>query len=252
MPVKIASKKPATPEVPAKSYGPALTIQMRPLASLAPYQNNPRVNDHAVADMRGLLREFGFRVPMLVRGDEIVDGHLRYKAAKAESIEIVPVIDVSDLDDAHVRALRLSMNKSAEWAEWNPVLLADEFKALTDAAIDLGFIGFDAKETDAVLKDALSLTEAAFLEGAATPPAALEAPSSAAAAPVSGVNKGADADAGLPADPAHVSITFSMSADHRKRVLAYLAHLREKHGYATSSAVLYAIVDAAATVEGFK
>jgi ParB-like nuclease domain len=45
--------------------------------------SNPRKNDAAVDRMCASLREFGFKIPCLVRSDgEVVDGHLRLKAAQ--------------------------------------------------------------------------------------------------------------------------------------------------------------------------
>ena len=39
------------------------------------------------------MREFGFKIPVLVRGDgEVIDGHLRLKAARKLGITEIPVI----------------------------------------------------------------------------------------------------------------------------------------------------------------
>jgi ParB-like chromosome segregation protein Spo0J len=41
------------------------------------------LNDAAVDRMCSSIREFGFKIPCLVRSDgEVVDGHLRLKAAR--------------------------------------------------------------------------------------------------------------------------------------------------------------------------
>ena len=43
--------------------------------------------------MRGSIREFGFTIPVLARSDgEVVDGHLRLKAARKLGDAEVPVI----------------------------------------------------------------------------------------------------------------------------------------------------------------
>src|SRR6201987_6378513 len=61
----------------------ALEIQIWPLDRLVFYARNPRKNDAAVDRMCGSIREFGFKVPVLARSDgEVVDGHLRLKAAR--------------------------------------------------------------------------------------------------------------------------------------------------------------------------
>ena len=58
-------------------------IESWPIDKLIPYARNPRKNDAVVDRMCGSIREFGFKIPCLVRSDgEIVDGHLRWKAAK--------------------------------------------------------------------------------------------------------------------------------------------------------------------------
>jgi hypothetical protein len=59
----------------------SLEIQIWPI-SLVLYARNPRKNDAAVDRMCSSIREFGFKIPVLARSDgEVVDGHLRLKAA---------------------------------------------------------------------------------------------------------------------------------------------------------------------------
>lgn len=78
-----------------------LCVINRPLASLRPYEKNPRKNDAAVEKMVGSLREFGFRVSILAKSNgEIIDGHLRFKAAAAMGLTEVPVIVADDMTDA--------------------------------------------------------------------------------------------------------------------------------------------------------
>ena len=52
-------------------------------AKIIEYARNPRKNDHAVDSMAAVIREFGFKVPLLCKSDyTLIDGHLRLKAAK--------------------------------------------------------------------------------------------------------------------------------------------------------------------------
>jgi hypothetical protein len=63
---------------------PPITQQTElwPIERLVEYPRNPRKNDAAVDRMCGSIREFGFKIPCLVRGDgEVVDGHLRLKGS---------------------------------------------------------------------------------------------------------------------------------------------------------------------------
>ena len=47
----------------------SLDIQVWPIDKLVFYARNPRKNDSAVDRMCGSIREFGFKIPVLARGD---------------------------------------------------------------------------------------------------------------------------------------------------------------------------------------
>lgn len=132
-----------------------LHVEHWPLSHLVPYAGNPRRNDAAVPRMVEALREFGFRIPVLVRSDgEVIDGHLRLKAALAMGLETVPVIVADDLSPEQVRAFRILVNKSASWAEWDEDLLIAEIRALQAESFDIRFTGFDMGEIEKFLADA--------------------------------------------------------------------------------------------------
>jgi DNA modification methylase len=98
------------------------------------------------------MREFGFKIPMLVRSDgEVVDGHLRLKAAKKLGIAEIPVILCDEWTPAQVKAFRLMVNRSVSWADWDEELLALELQDIQAADFDLTLTGFDGKELDDLL-----------------------------------------------------------------------------------------------------
>lgn len=106
-------------------------IEMWPIERLVPYARNPRKNDAAVDRMCASIREFGFKIPCLVRGDgEVVDGHLRLKAARKLEIAEIPVIRCDEWTPAQVKAFRLLVNRSVTWADWDPELLAQELQEI--------------------------------------------------------------------------------------------------------------------------
>lgn len=126
-----------------------LKIEQWPIERLVPYCRNPRRNDDAVPKMAGLIKEFGFKVPIVARSDgEVVDGHLRLKAAQFLKMETVPVVLADDWTPAQVKAFRLAVNKSAEWAEWDEELLALEIEDLKLEDFDLELIGFEELSLD--------------------------------------------------------------------------------------------------------
>ena len=69
-----------------------MQIEFRPLTDVQPYDNNPRLNDHAVAAVATSLTVFGFRQAIVVDSDGvIVVGHTCYKAAERVGLDQVPV-----------------------------------------------------------------------------------------------------------------------------------------------------------------
>ena len=119
------------------------------VSDLIEYARNPRKNDHAVDKVAAAIREFGFRVPILAKSDKtVVDGHLRLKAAKKLGLETVPVILCDDMSEAQIKAFRISVNRVAEFAEWDNDLLRIEFDALKELDFDLELTGFSLDEID--------------------------------------------------------------------------------------------------------
>jgi DNA modification methylase len=130
----------------------SMEIQTWPIDKLVFYARNPRKNDAAVDRMCGSIREFGFKIPCLVRSDgEVIDGHLRLKAARKLSITQIPVILCDEWTPAQVRAFRLMVNRSATWADWDEDLLKLELLDLQTSDYDLALTGFNSKEIDDLL-----------------------------------------------------------------------------------------------------
>jgi len=115
-----------------------------PLEKLIPYAGNPRKNDHAVEQVAAAIKRFGFRVPVLAKSDgSLIDGHLRVKAAKHLGMEEVPVVLCDDLSEADIKALRISINRMAELADWDSELLSAELEGLAADGITLEDVGFN-------------------------------------------------------------------------------------------------------------
>jgi len=138
-----------------------MQIELRPLADIRPYENNPRVNDAAVDAVAASIRQFGFRQPIVVDAEGvIIVGHTRYKAALKLGLERVPVHVATELTPEQVRAYRIADNKVAELATWDYELLPIELAELKAAEIDLQLLGFSADELakllDPGVKDGLT------------------------------------------------------------------------------------------------
>ena len=119
-----------------------LKIEYVDINSIKPYENNPRVNDEAVKYVANSIKEFGFKVPIIVdKNNVIVAGHTRYKACKELGIKNVPVIIADDLNEEQIKAFRLADNKVSEKAEWNFELLDEELDSILD--IDMSVFDFE-------------------------------------------------------------------------------------------------------------
>ena len=125
-----------------------LKIEYMNVNDLIPYINNPRKNDDAVGKVASSIKNFGFKVPIIVDKDnEIIAGHTRLKAAKKLGMEEVPVIRAEDLNEEQVKAFRIADNKVTEYSEWDEELLKIELEGIE------GFTGFDDKEIKKLLDD---------------------------------------------------------------------------------------------------
>lgn len=129
-----------------------MKIEYLKIEDLKVYDNNPRKNDAAVGSVMASIKEFGFKVPIVVDKDNvIVAGHTRLKAAKKMDMKEVPCIVADDLSPVQVKAFRLADNKTGEMAEWDFEKLEIELKELEEEMQELSMLdfGFDMKKFEA-------------------------------------------------------------------------------------------------------
>lgn len=108
---------------------------------LIPYENNPRKNQKAVKAVASSIKEFGFKVPIIIdKNNVIVAGHTRLKAAKHLGLTEVPCIIADDLTDDQIKAFRLADNKVGELSDWDEQKLLVE---LGDIQMDMSQFEFD-------------------------------------------------------------------------------------------------------------
>lgn len=127
-----------------------LKIIYKNVDELTPYSNNPRNNEMAVEPVAKSIKEFGFKVPIIIDKDgEIVAGHTRLKAAKELKLEEVPCIIANDLTQEQIKAFRLA-DKVSELADWDFELLEQELEMLDMSEIDFDMseFGFNSDDLD--------------------------------------------------------------------------------------------------------
>lgn len=121
-----------------------MNIIEKNLSDIKPYEKNPRKNDNAVEYVANSIKEFGFKVPIVIDKDGvIVAGHTRYKASKKLGLEKVPCIIADDLSDEQIKAYRLADNKVGESAKWDDGLLGAELSEILN--IDMEMFDFDLR-----------------------------------------------------------------------------------------------------------
>jgi len=128
-----------------------LEIQEIKLSKLKPWEDNPRLNDHAVDAVAQSICTFGFNVPILCDRDfTIIAGHIRWKAAQKMGMKTVPVI-VLPMSKPQRCAFSVADNKTARIAEWDLPKLRTALEDLRSEDVDLLSLGFCGAELEALL-----------------------------------------------------------------------------------------------------
>lgn len=115
---------------------------------LIPYARNSRTHSEIqVNQIASSIREFGFRVPVVIDADNgIIAGHGRVLAAMKLGIAEVPTVDGSDMTETQKRMYVIADNKIALNAGWDKELLMLEVEELKDLGADIDLLAFDPSE----------------------------------------------------------------------------------------------------------
>lgn len=132
----------------------ASSIEMVPVASLLEYPGNAKRHpDNQIARLAGMIREFGWTVPLLIdSGGMLIAGHARLAAARKLEMEAVPCVRATHLSRAQIKALVIADNKIAEGGAWDLDILRVELPQIAELDEELlGLTGFEGEELDALL-----------------------------------------------------------------------------------------------------
>lgn len=131
-----------------------MNIVMKKTTDLIEYENNPRNNESAVDAVYNSIKEFGFKVPIVITSDNvIIAGHTRLKASIKLGLDKVPCIIADDLTEDQIKAYRLVDNKTAEFATWDLEKLEEELLNIDMSLLDFGFEDFDGDIPDNATDD---------------------------------------------------------------------------------------------------
>lgn len=126
-----------------------MKVVYKKIDELKPYEDNPRANQEAVKYVANSIKEFGFKVPIIIdKNDIIIAGHTRYKACQTLKIDEIPCVIADDLTDTQIKAFRLADNKVAEFSEWDFGMLEKELLDLQELDFDMSSLGFEELESN--------------------------------------------------------------------------------------------------------
>lgn len=133
------------------------TIEQIAPGALRPWTRNART--HSKKQLKQIavsIQTFGFTNPVLIdQANNILAGHGRVEAAKLLGLAEVPCVRIEHMTEAEKRAYVIADNKLALNAGWDEELLAIELQdllATEDIGFDIGVIGFDVAEIDALVE----------------------------------------------------------------------------------------------------
>ena len=128
----------------------SMQIIEKHITEITPYEKNPRKNDEAVEYVANSIKEFGFKVPIVIdKNGVIVAGHTRYKAAQELGLEKLPCVIADDLTEEQIKAFRIADNKTGEIATWDILSLSDELKSIESE--EMTEFGYDFDDLESIL-----------------------------------------------------------------------------------------------------
>jgi len=141
-----------------KNAGSPHSYMLVDINDITPYANNAKKHPPwHVNQLTASIEQFSFITPIIVREHNgkyiIIAGHGRYEAAKKLGLKQVPVILVSNLSDAQVKAYRIADNQLNLNTGHDEDLLRVELQELDKLELDfdLEILGFGTGELDIII-----------------------------------------------------------------------------------------------------
>ena len=144
---------------PAQNNGFAVSRDLNPklVPTVQLHDLGRKTRKHPHSQIRKLsesLKQWGFVLPIIVDDHRrVVAGWGLVLAARLLNLPEVPVVVLADLSDAHLRSLRLALNRLSDDSSWDAKELSVEFSDIMqlDQTFDLTLTGFEMGEIDVLL-----------------------------------------------------------------------------------------------------
>lgn len=143
MPANLAVADVQSASAPTPAW-PAFDVERWPIGKLSRNPRNAKKHPKAqIEQLRQLMREFGWTVPVLVREDgQLIAGHGRLEAGLAEGYKEAPVIVARGWTEEQCRRYAIADNRVNERGKWDREILNLELGELSALGYDLEPIGF--------------------------------------------------------------------------------------------------------------
>lgn len=127
-------------------------FQLVDIDKLIPYINNARTHSpEQINKLRASLREFGFVSPAIIdKNFNILVGHGRIAAAKAEGYKEVSCVFVEHMTETQKKAYILADNRTALDAGWDSDLLKLEIESLQAMDFDVSLVQLEKAPSEIV------------------------------------------------------------------------------------------------------
>lgn len=127
----------------------AQTYELADIDDLKPHPDNPRVGE--VGTIAASIDAHGFYGAVVVQKSTgfVLAGNHRLSAARAKGLTQIPAIYI-DADETLAKRILLVDNRASERATWDHEALAELLGDLQADDVDLGTIGYDSADLDAL------------------------------------------------------------------------------------------------------
>lgn len=113
-----------------------------------------KATEDQIARVMVSLQQFGFVAPVLIdKAGYIIDGHIRWEAARRLGLAEIPCLVVDHLSPTELKALKITLNRTAETGVWDFEALQLEMIELLAEDFTLEVTGFTTPQIDGLLTE---------------------------------------------------------------------------------------------------
>jgi hypothetical protein len=110
--------------------------------------NARKHSEKNIEAIKGSLRKFGQRKPIVVRNGVVIAGNGTLQAALALGWSEIEVVKADDMTNTDAMAFALADNRTSELAEWDEEVLGSQLQALFEDGFEIGDFGFELPDVN--------------------------------------------------------------------------------------------------------